>query len=127
MKYELPKEPPVGSKLLCTDFDESQYIYVSWGVPKRNESDVTVGRRYLLEGKTSVYCDGWSWGTLLHRFKTVEDYVDEDAEFRKELASIACGFDISILNSKNRKIIEDDMKLIIQMVRDYDAKKGESK
>lgn len=127
MKYELPKEPPVGSKLLCTDFDGSQHIYVSWGVPKRNESDVTVGRRYLREGETIGYDSGCSWSALLRDFETVEDYVDEDAEFRKELASIACGFDISILNSKNRKIIEDGMKLIIQMVRDYDAKKGESK
>lgn len=125
MKYELPKEPPVGSKLLCTDFDESQYIYVSWGVPKRNESDVTVGRRYLLEGTTSVYYDGCSWATLLHRFKTVEDYVDEDAEFRKELASIIYHWSWTNFSPEAWDVVDNGLKIVVNRVRDYDAKKKE--
>lgn len=126
MKYELPKEPPVGSKLLCTNARGVKLVFESKEIPDDYRYRFgTQTHRYLQEGTHWGYSDGRDWHNLLMSFVTVEDYVDEDAELRKELASTACGFDISILNSKNRKLIEDGMKLIIQMVRDYDAKKKE--
>lgn len=125
MKYEFPKEPPVGSKLLCTSRTGSKYVYVSHSVPDHLLKAYGPRIRYLMEGMYFDDSIGHTWKNLLGSFETVEDYVDEDAEFRKELASIICGFNIDMLNSENQKFVDEGMKIVMQKVREYDAKKKE--